>query len=898
MQCRLMFLLLLLFPCGRDAVETLGPLKLFSLFCVVAAFQREHAFLCLNQSLVRINSLSSLFCALDIKKQKMLACIILIFSLMIAARSQNVQPSSRGSCGTLCICEEKDGIVDMNCEARNITKISQVQVPSDLPFQLSLYKNDLVELNAEDLEGLRNAVSLHLGANSIQALEPGVFSALSSLKKLRINSNFLVELKEDTFQGLGNLEFLQADTNFIRVVEPGAFSKLFRLKVLILNDNSITFLPTNIFRFVPLTHLDLRGNQLQTLPYVGFLEHVGRIIELLLDDNDWVCDCEILPLKIWVESMRSQAAIDEVVCNSPPFLRGSPLNKVKKDVLCPTHTDIDLEEPSKSLDLVVTPSTKLVQVPKVIDAKDEAKIPTPVPNSVPFCTERCSCYNHPTAGLLVHCQDRGIERISELGLLQLSPRKLILTGNMIQRLLQYDFVVYESLELLNLANNQIDYVDNETFLSLDHLKRLYLNGNRLDHLSPGMFSGLHNLEYLYLEYNAIKDILPGTFNPMPNLKLLSLNNNFLQTLPSQIFHSVPLATLNLRKNQFLHLAVSNLLDQLNSLEKIYLEDNPWDCSCDLVSLKQWVEKLAKDIVVGTILCHMPRKVAKSELRDVKAEVMCPGLNIKDSQGKTTEATNTSNAEGGFFHSLTNTVPLSVLILSLLVLCLTVIFCSAGIVVVVLHRRRRSKKGQSEDQPRENSPIHLQYSMYGQKTTHHVAQRARVNMNTYEESGHSPVIQVCRTPAYCARHKDQELDQLPAILDESKHLCRSLLEMGDESPPMGKNLKFMALTEGPADFVALGDHGSLYRNILEREKDLQQLGITEYLRRNITQLQPGGAQIQGQEQHEELRLMEAIMYSRPRKVVVEQSKNEYFELKANLHTEPDYLEVLEHQPSFN
>ncbi|KAJ8350085.1 hypothetical protein SKAU_G00252150 [Synaphobranchus kaupii] len=751
----------------------------------------------------------------------MLACVVLIFSSIMAVSSQSVQPTSRGSCNTLCACEERDGVLYINCEARNISKISQVQVPSDLPFHLNLYKNDLVELNAEDLEGLRNAVSLHLGANSIQELEPGVFGALSSLKKLHINSNFLVMLKEDTFQGLGNLEFLQADTNFIRVVEPGAFSKLFRLKVLILNDNAIDFLPANIFRFVPLTHLDLRGNELQSLPYVGFLEHVGRIMELLLEDNAWVCDCEIFPLKIWVESMRSQATIGEVVCNSPPYLKGSLLSKVKKDVLCPSHTDIDLDEPSKSLDLVVTPSTKSAQIPKVVVATDDGKIPTPAHKPVPFCTERCSCYNHPTAGLLVHCQDRGIQRISELGLLQQSPRKLVLTGNMIQRLLQYDFVVYESLELLNLANNQIDYVDNETFLSLDQLKRLYLN------------------------------------------------------------------------------AVSNLLDQLNLLEKIYLEDNPWDCSCDLVSLKQWVEKLAKDIVVGTILCHMPRKVAKFELQVVKAEVMCPGLTDKDSQGDTTEATTTSNAVGGFFHSLTNTVPLSVLILSLLVLFLTVIFCSAGIVVLVLHRRRRkSKKSQSEDQPRENSPIHLQYSMYGQKTTHHVAQRARVNMNTYEEPGHSPIIQMCRTPTYCARHKDQELDQLPAMLDEPKHLCRSLLEMEDESPPLGKSLKFMALTECPAEFVALGDPGSLYRNILERERDLQQLGITEYLRKNITQLQPGGAEIQGQEQHEELRLMEAIMYSRPRKVVVEQSKNEYFELKANLHTEPDYLEVLEHQPPFN
>ncbi|KAL7853167.1 hypothetical protein SRHO_G00189520 [Serrasalmus rhombeus] len=242
----------------------------------------------------------------------MLARILLLCSFFAGAKFQDAEgfkASYKGACEALCSCEEKDGVLYVNCEERNINKISDVKVPSDRPFHLNLYKNNLVELLPEDMEPFKNAVTLHLGANSIQELEPGVFSTLGSLKKLHINSNFLVMLKEDTFHGLVNLEYLQADTNFIRVVEPGAFSKLVRLKVLILNDNSIEFLPNNIFRFVPLTHLDLRGNKLQTLPYVGFLEHIGRIIELLLEDNDWVCDCQILHLKIWIENMRAQSSI-------------------------------------------------------------------------------------------------------------------------------------------------------------------------------------------------------------------------------------------------------------------------------------------------------------------------------------------------------------------------------------------------------------------------------------------------------------------------------------------------------------------------------------------------------------------------------------------------------------
>ncbi|XP_024299727.2 SLIT and NTRK-like protein 6 [Oncorhynchus tshawytscha] len=840
--------------------------------------------------------------------QKMLPCIVFLCSFFTAACFQDIQPSKAflaESCHSLCSCEEKDGILYLNCEERNISKISQIKVPSALPFHLNLYKNDLVELQAEDLEDLKNAVSLHLGANSIQELEPGVFSALGSLKKLHINSNFLVMLKEDTFHGLVNLEFLQADTNFIRVVEPGAFSKLIRLKVLILNDNTIEFLPSNIFRFVPLTHLDLRGNQLQTLPYLGFLEHIGRIMELLLEDNDWMCDCEILHLKIWMENMRAQSAIGEVVCSSPQHLRGTILAKIKRDVLCPSHADINLEEPSKSLDMVVTPSSKVAEIPKLEAAKDDAKVPTPAYVPVSPCLEHCSCHNHPVAGFLMHCQDRGIQRISDIGILEQSPTKLVLTGNMIQRLLKYDFVTYDGLELLNLANNRIDYIDNETFLSLSNLKKLYLNGNRIETLSATMFIGLHNLEYLYLEYNIIKEIVPGAFNPLSNLKLLSLNNNLLTSLPLQIFRNVPLTKLNLRRNLLMHLPVSNVLDQLDSLEQIYLEDNPWDCSCDLVSLKQWVEKLRKDTVIGSILCHTPRKVANAELRALRNELLCPVLVTyslptgEDESVTTTVATD--GARSGFFSSITDSVPLSVLILSLLVIFLMVIFCSAGIVVFLVHRRRRRvKKKQAEEQPRESSsPIHLQYSMYGQKTTHHTLAQ-RTGSTVYDERSHSPIVQICRNPTYCTQHKEYETDLNE--LDEPKHICRSIMETENTSPLTGSNLKFRAVTSDcPTEFVTLGDASSLYKNILERERvrELQQLGITEYLRKNMSQLQPTvEVPVPGSGHHEELKLMETIMLSRPRKVLVEQTKNEYFELKANLHTEPDYLEVLEHQTAFN
>ncbi|XP_062866649.1 SLIT and NTRK-like protein 6 [Trichomycterus rosablanca] len=820
----------------------------------------------------------------------MLARILLLCSFFACAGSQDVEGPKvayGGSCEGLCSCEERDGVLHINCEERSISRISEVKVPTDRPFHLNLYKNDLVELLPEDMEAFKNAVTLHLGGNSIQELVPGVFGSLGSLKKLHINSNFLVMLKEDTFHGLVNLEYLQADTNFIQVVEHGAFSKLVRLKVLILNDNSIEFLPTNIFRFVPLTHLDLRGNKLQTLPYVGFLEHIGRIIELQLEDNNWVCDCQNFHLKTWIENMRAQSSIGEVVCSSPQHLRGVPLAKVKRDVLCPSYADINLEEPSKSLDMVVTPTAKVLQIP---EARNDTKVPTPANVPKTSCILQCSCHYHPSVGFLIHCEDRGIQRISDLGIIQQSPSKLVLTGNRIHRLLKYDFVTFDSLELLNLANNQIDYIDNETFLSLSSLKKLYLNENRIEKITATMFVGLHNLEHLYLEFNAIKEIEAGSFNPLTNLKLLFLNSNLLTTLPAQIFRNVPLIKLNLRKNLFMHLPVSNVLDQLHSLEQVYLEDNPWDCTCDLVSLKQFVEKLKKDTVLGSIMCQSPKKLVNLDVRTLKHDVLCPGLvTVEDFEILTTPAPD--KGMSSFFRGLTDAVPLSVLILCLLILFLTFIFCSAGIIVFVLHRRRRnSKKKQADEQPRESSPIHLHYSMYGQKTTHHLSERHDTNM--YDEPPRSPIIRICRNPSYCSQHKDLDAEDYDA--EKPSRFIQSITDKENGSPLTGP-MKYKAVPHDyPADFVTLGDKGSLYKNILERERELQQLSITEYLRKNIPQLQD----IQVPGHHQELKLMESLMYTRPKKVMVERTKNEYFELKASLQAEPDYLEVLEHQTAFN
>uniref|UniRef100_A0A8C2YMK8 SLIT and NTRK like family member 6 n=1 Tax=Chinchilla lanigera TaxID=34839 RepID=A0A8C2YMK8_CHILA len=797
------------------------------------------------------------------------------FLACVSFQSPSPAPSLRGSCDNLCNCEEKDGTMIINCEEKGIKTLSQISVPPSRTFQLSLLNNGLTMLHTNDFSGLTNAISIHLGFNNIVDIETGAFNGLGLLKKLHINHNSLEILKEDTFHGLDNLEFLQADNNFITVIEPSAFSKLNRLKVLILNDNAIESLPPNIFRFVPLTHLDLRGNQLQTLPYVGFLEHIGRILDLQLEDNKWACNCDLLQLKIWLENMPPQSIIGDIVCNSPPFFKGSILSRLKKESICPTPPVYEEhEDPSGSLHLAATSSgsenhlsTKTISI-----VKSPTKAPGFIPYltkpstqlPAPYCPVPCHCKLLSPSGLLIHCQECNIESLSDLKPPPQNPRKLILAGNIIHTLLKSDLVEYFTLEMLHLGNNRIEVLEEGAFMNLTRLQKLYLNGNHLTKLNSGMFLGLDSLEYLYLEYNAVKEILPGTFNPMPKLKVLYLNNNLLQVLPPHIFLGLPLTRINLKTNQFTHLPVSNILDDLDLLTQIDLEDNPWDCSCDLVGLQQWIQKLNKDIMTDDILCNSPGHLDKKELKALNSELLCPGLvnnpslPTQSSYVIVTTPTTTTN--------------------------------TAGIVVLVLHRRRRYKKKQSDEQMRDNSPVHLQYSMYGHKTTHHTTERPSASL--YEQHLVSPMVHVYRSPSFGPKHLEEEEEGNEKEGNDSKHLQRSLLERENHSPLTGSNMKYK--TADPSrEFLSFQDASSLYRNILEKERELQQLGITEYLRKNIAQLQPD-MEVHYPGAHEELKLMETLMYSRPRKVLVEQTKNEYFELKANLHAEPDYLEVLEQQ----
>ncbi|XP_062856260.1 SLIT and NTRK-like protein 2 [Trichomycterus rosablanca] len=824
--------------------------------------------------------------------------------------------TSKDICRSRCPCEEKENALSINCENKGFTSVSSFQAPQNKMSQLFLNSNFLTRLNVNEFVNYGNVTSLHLGNNGLQEIKTGAFYGLKNLKRLHLNNNNLEIIKEDTFSGLESLEYLQADYNYISAIEAGAFNKLNKLKVLILNDNLLLSLPNNIFRFVMLTHLDLRGNRLKTLPFAGVLEHIGGIMEIQLEENPWNCTCDLLPLKAWLDTIA--VFVGDVVCETPFRLHGKDVTQLIKQDLCPRRTvpvadsspramqppppDPQHRVPVPTLRTHFSPTRapkasrpprmRNRPTPRVTSGRDKHvfgpimvyQTRSPVPM---MCPGICVCTSQsPDSGLNVNCQERKLHNISELQPKPSYPKKLHLTGNYLQVLYREDLTEYGTLELLHLGNNRIAVIQDGAFENLTNLRRLYLNGNYIESLSQTLFAGLQSLQYLYLEYNIIKDISPQTFNSLHNLQLLFLNNNLLRHLPDNVFGGTMLTRLNLRNNHFSHLPVVGVLDQLSAFVQIDLQENPWECTCGIVPLKNWMELSSTSVVVNEITCDSPSKHAGRLLRSLRNDAICPDNEETPAPATKAPTTITSTTEETTVTEPTLTeasqpethpeVPLSVLILGLLVVFILSVCFGAGLFVFIL-KRRKAVEAVPSNVAANNLDLSSFQAHYGQYGAEPSISKREGHVYNYIPAA---VGQMCPNPIYVQKEIDhvsyyRNLKELGFGATESKReeLGRSptysvsTTDRGDENP--GQRYDEPEL---------------LYQNVSERARELPNAAQFGYTFCTLPK-RPLAPPYEAVGRPNRERLNKTVLYGTPRKHAEQL-------LPGKLKTEPDYLEVLE------
>ncbi|KAJ8910774.1 hypothetical protein NQ315_008895 [Exocentrus adspersus] len=189
-------------------------------------------------------------------------------------------------------------------------------------------------------------------------------------------------------------------------------------------------------------------------------------------------------------------------------------------------------------------------------------------------------------------------------------------------------------QILDLTGNNLMSIKHEEFskAGLVNLQKVYIAKCRLKNLERYAFKNLINLVELDLSYNALNNVPSHTFDSIPELRELKLNGNPLQRILDNAFNNLPqlvrleitecriqsiepkafvgletsLEWLKLDKNKLTEVIPSTftILQNLHGLE---LAGNPWNCSCSLRPLREWM--LRQNVPFGIPpVCHNPKRL--------------------------------------------------------------------------------------------------------------------------------------------------------------------------------------------------------------------------------------------------------------------------------------------------
>lgn len=137
----------------------------------------------------------------------------------------------------------------------------------------------------------------------------------------------------------------------------------------------------------------------------------------------------------------------------------------------------------------------------------------------------------------------------------------------------------ESLQRLVVNGLQVETLDGDLLRGMPKLKYLEINGN-VDSINFDAFTDSLELEVLILRNCSLRYVSVDAFFALFDLKVLDLSWNQLEMLAPGVFNQLDsLNDLILSHNRFVELP--NVLDGLQHVKMVRLEDNPWNCSCEM-----------------------------------------------------------------------------------------------------------------------------------------------------------------------------------------------------------------------------------------------------------------------------------------------------------------------------
>lgn len=170
---------------------------------------------------------------------------------------------------------------------------------------------------------------------------------------------------------------------------------------------------------------------------------------------------------------------------------------------------------------------------------------------------------------------------------------LTLSSNGITTIRDDAFLGLRTLKTLLLDQNQISSssITYSTFHELQKLQVLVLSNNILSSIHGTWFKNMNNLIRLHLNGNQLTSITSESFGTanFGTLRSLDLSNNFITSIEKNAFQGlVQLVEMDLSRNRLT--LISDIFSSLAQLRLLSLDQNQWNCTCQLYDLASFLRK--------------------------------------------------------------------------------------------------------------------------------------------------------------------------------------------------------------------------------------------------------------------------------------------------------------------